>query len=69
MRSWKEISLISFHAGGIGRRLLVWNLSVFGLVLFAIGLASYLYIQRQIKKDSFEMQAEIAPLVAARIDA
>ncbi|MGH7797542.1 MAG: cache domain-containing protein, partial [Candidatus Binatia bacterium] len=69
MWSWKEIGAISFHAGGIRRRLLVWNLSLFGSVLFGIVLASYLYTQRQIKDDSFERQAEIAPLVAARIDA
>src|SRR5919106_2804000 len=69
MWGWKETSLISFHTGGIRRRLLVWNLSVCGLILFCIVLASYLYIHRQIKKDSFERQAEIAPLVAARIDA
>lgn len=69
MWGWKEISSISFHTGGIHRRLLVWNLSVFGLVLFGIVLASYLYIQKQIKKDSFELQSEIATLVAARIDA
>jgi signal transduction histidine kinase len=69
MWGWKEISLISFHTGGIHRRLLVWNLSVFGLVLFGIVLAGYFYTQKQIKKDTFELQAEIAPLVAARIDA
>ena len=69
MRGWKEINMISFRTGGIRRRLLVWNLSLFGLVLFGIVLASYLYVERHIKKDSFELQAEIAPLVAARIDA
>jgi len=69
MWGWKEINMISFRTGGIRRRLLVWNLSLFGLVLFGIVLANYLYVQRQIKKDSFELQAEIAPLVAARIDA
>jgi HAMP domain-containing protein len=69
MWGWKEINMISFRTGGIRRRLLVWNLSLFGLVLFGIVLASYLYVERHIKKDSFELQAEIAPLVAARIDA
>jgi signal transduction histidine kinase len=69
MWSWKEIGGISFHAGGIRRRLLVWNLSLFGSLLFGIVLASYFFTQRQIKDDSFERQAEIAPLVAARIDA
>lgn len=69
MWSWKEIGAISFRAGGIRRRLLVWNLSLFGSVLFGSVLASYFYTQRQIKNDSFEQQAEIAPLIAARIDA
>jgi signal transduction histidine kinase len=68
MWRWKEIAAISFHTGGIGRRLLVWNLSLFGLVLFGVVLASYLYSERQIKEDRFELQAEIASLVAARIE-
>jgi signal transduction histidine kinase len=69
MRSWKEIGTISFRAGGIRRRLLVWNLSLFGSVLFGIVLASYLYTQRQIKDDSLQLQGELASVVAARIDA
>jgi signal transduction histidine kinase len=69
MRGWKEMGMISFRTGRIRRRLLVWNLSVFGLVLLGIVLASYFYVQRQIKEDSFELQAEIASLVAARIEA
>jgi signal transduction histidine kinase len=69
MWGWKEISMISFRTGSIRRRLLVWNLSVFGLVLLGIVLASYLYLQRQLKENSFELQAEIASLVAAKIDA
>ena len=54
MWSWKEIGAISFHAGGIRRRLLVWNLSLFGSLLFGIFLSSNFYNQRQIKDDSFE---------------
>jgi signal transduction histidine kinase len=69
MWGWKEMSMISFRIGSIRRRLLVWNLAVFGLALLGIVLASYFYLQRQIKEDSFELQAEIASLVAARIDA
>ena len=69
MWSWKEINAISFHAGGIHRRLLVWNLSLFGALLFGLVLANYFYTERQIKADSFELQEEIAALVAARIDA
>jgi len=61
--------MISFRRGSIRRRLLIWNLSVFGLVLLGIVLASYLYLQRKLKENSFELQAEIASLVASRIDA
>jgi len=69
MSIWKEISKISFPAGGIRRRLLVWNLSLFGSIVFGFVLAGYLYTQKQIKDNSFELQAEIASLVAARIEA
>jgi hypothetical protein len=66
---WKDIAAIFFHAGGIRRRLLAWNLSLFGLVLFGVVLASYIYAERQIKRDRFELQEEIASLIAARIEA
>jgi hypothetical protein len=61
-------SAIRFWSGGIRHRLLIWNLSVFGLVLFGIVLASYLYLLSQIKRDKFEQQEEIASLVAVRIE-
>jgi hypothetical protein len=66
---WKDIAAIFFHTGGIRRRLLAWNLSLFGLVLFGVVLASYIYAERQIKRDRFELQEEIASLIAARIEA
>ena len=69
MSIWEEISKISFPAGGIRRRLLVWNLSLFGSIVFGFVLAGYLYTQKKIKDNSFELQAEIASLVAARIEA
>jgi signal transduction histidine kinase len=69
MWRWKDSAAIFFHTGGIRRRLLVWNLSLFGLVLFGVVLASYIYAERQIKQDRFELQEEIASLIAARIEA
>ena len=69
MWRWKDIAAIFFHTGGIRRRLLVWNLSLFGLVLFGVVLASYIYAEKQIKRDRFELQEEIASLIAARIEA
>jgi signal transduction histidine kinase/ActR/RegA family two-component response regulator len=68
MRSWKNISAFVFHAGSIRRRLLIWNLSLFGLVLTAIILASYVYSVRQIKRGAAELQREIASVTAARIE-
>jgi len=68
MREGKGAIAIPFLKGGIRHRLLVWNLSVFGLVLFGIVLASYLYLLRQIKHNKFEQQEEIASLVAVRIE-
>jgi signal transduction histidine kinase len=69
MPIWKEVSRISFHAGGIRRRLLVWNLSLFGSIVLGFVLAGYIFAQRQIEENSLELQAEIAVLVAARIEA
>jgi len=60
---------IPFRAGSIRSRLLLWNLSMFGSVLVAIVAAGYLYTVRQIKRDRFELQSEIATLVGARIEA
>src|SRR6266850_5332135 len=68
MREGKGAIAIPFLKGGIRHRLLVWNLSVLGLVLFGIVLASYLYLLRQIKHNKFEQQEEIASLVAVRIE-
>jgi signal transduction histidine kinase len=64
-----EISQISFHRGGIRRRLLLWNLALFGSIVIAFVLAGYIYAQKQIKDNSYELQSEIAALVAARIEA
>src|SRR5690242_2485979 len=63
-------TLVRFcHARSIRSRLLLWNLSVFGSLLIGVVLAGYLYSVRQIKRDKFELQGEIATLVAARIEA
>jgi two-component system sensor histidine kinase/response regulator len=56
------------RARSIRSRLLLWNLSVFGSLLLGVVLAGYLYAVRQIKRDKFEQQSEIATLVAARIE-
>jgi signal transduction histidine kinase len=69
MSIWEEISKISFHEGGIRRRLLIWNLALFGSLVLGFVLAGYLYARKQIKETSFELQSEIAALVAARIEA
>src|SRR5688572_13434435 len=69
MSVWKEIRKFSFHTGGIRRRLLVWNLALFGSLVLGFVLAGYLYARKQIKEISFEVQSEIATLVAVRIEA
>jgi signal transduction histidine kinase len=69
MSVWKGIGKISFHTGGIRRRLLVWNLALFGSLVLGFVLAGYLYSRKQIRETSFELQSEIAALVAARIEA
>ena len=61
--------VIPFLKGGIRRRLLLWNVSLFGLVLSAIILASYIYNVRQIDRYNSELQAEVAALTANEIDA
>ena len=65
----RETLVRFFRARGIRSRLLLWNLSVFGSLLIGVVLAGYLYSVRQIKRDKFELQGEIATLVAARIEA
>ena len=65
----RETLVGPFRARSIRSRLLLWNLSVFGALLVGIVLAGYLYTVRQIKRDRFELQSEIATLVAARIEA
>ena len=61
--------MVSFHTGGIRRRLLVWNLALFGSLVLGFVLAGYLYARKHIKETSLELQSEIAALVAARIEA
>ena len=69
MSIWQAINKISFRTGGIHRRLLVWNLALFGSLVLGFVVAGYLYTQRQIREISFALQSEIATLVAARIEA
>lgn len=58
-----------FRTDSIRSRLLFWNLSVFGTVVLSIVFACYLYTLRQIKRDKFELQGEVASVVAAQIEA
>ena len=67
--SERGIFAIPYLKGGIRRRLLLWNVSLFGLVLSAIILASYLYNVRQIDRYNSELQAELATVTANQIDA
>ena len=68
MSSFTEgANALPFPHGGIRRRLLIWNLSVFGLALSAVILASYLYNLRQIQRHNSELQAEIASVTARQI--
>jgi signal transduction histidine kinase len=69
MAIWKEIKKISFHTRGIHRRLLVWNLALFGSLVLGVVIAGYFYTQSQIRRISYALQSEIATLVAARIEA
>jgi signal transduction histidine kinase len=69
MSMGKETDKISFRAGGIRQRLLVWNLVLFGSLVLSFVIAGYLYTQKQIRAMSLELQGEIAELVAARIEA
>ncbi|HEU4772561.1 MAG TPA: hypothetical protein VFS68_10435, partial [Candidatus Udaeobacter sp.] len=69
MSVWKEIGKISFYTGGIRRRLLVWNLALFGSLVLGFVLSGYLYARKQIKEISLELQSEVAALVATRIEA
>jgi hypothetical protein len=65
----RETIVIPFLKGGIRRRLLLWNVSLFGLVLSAIILASYINNVGQIDRYNSELQAEIAAVTANEIDA
>ena len=57
----------SFRPGGIRRRLLIWNLSLFGVVLAGVMLASYMYAVAQMKQRNAELQSAIASVTADRI--
>lgn len=61
--------MIPFLKGGIRRRLLFWNLSLFGLVLSGIIVAGYFYNVSQIRRDKSQLQAELASVTASQIDA
>ena len=59
--------LVAIRGGGIRRRLMMWGLSLFGIALTVVVVASYSYTVSQIKKDAAELQIEIASVTAERI--
>jgi signal transduction histidine kinase len=59
--------LVLLRGGGIRRRLLMWGLSLFGIALTVVVIASYSYSVKQIERDAAELQTEIASVTADRI--
>jgi len=68
MSEWKKLARAYLYGGGIRRRFLLWGLSLFGVALTLVVVASYSYTERQIKLDAAELQAEIASVTADRIN-
>ena len=67
MRDFGKKVLARLHGGGIRRRLMMWGLSLFGIALTVVVVASYSYTVSQIKKDAARLQMEIASMTADRI--
>ena len=67
MREWRRLARAHLYGGGIRRRFLLWGLSLFGVALTLVVIASYSYTERQIRQDAAELQAEIASVTAERI--
>jgi signal transduction histidine kinase len=63
----KNLAGDSPRGGGIRRRLLIWGLSLFGLALTVVVIATYSYTVVQIKLDAAALQTEIASITAERI--
>jgi len=67
MSDRKKLARLPLRGWGIRRRLLIWGLSLFGIALTAVVVASYSYTLKQIEQDAAELQAEIASVTADRI--
>ena len=63
---WKKMPT-PLRWGSIRRRLLMWGLGLFGTALSVIVVAGYSYSVSQIKRNSAELQTEIASVTADRI--
>ena len=66
MSDRKKLARLPLRGWGIRRRLLIWGLSLFGIALTAVVVASYSYTLKQIEQDAAELQAEIASVTADR---
>ena len=64
MSDRKKLARLPLRGWGIRRRLLAWGLSLFGIALTAVVVASYSYTLKQIEQDAAELQAEIASVTA-----
>src|SRR5215471_4566012 len=62
---WRRM-VNQFRGKGIRRRLLFWGLSLFGLALFTIIVAGYLYMVQQIRQDA-ALQSELSLATAVQI--
>src|SRR3989338_5924085 len=69
MSDRRKAARLPLRGWGIRRRLLIWGLSLFGIALTAVVVASYFYSLKQIEEDAAELQAEIASVTANRIHA
>src|SRR3989338_8236145 len=67
MSDRKKLARLPVRGWGIRRLLLIWGLSLFGIALTAVVVASYSYTLKQIEQDAAELQAEIASVTADRI--
>ncbi len=67
MSDRKKLARLPLRGWGIRHRLLIWGLSLFGIALTAVVVASYFYTLKQIEQDAAELQAEIASVTADRI--
>src|ERR1044072_9298560 len=63
---WRRMGT-QFKSKGLRRRLLLWGLSLFGLALFTIVVASYLYMVQQIRQDAAALQSELSSATAVQI--